>query len=142
MKHLNLKPRQVPKNVLVVSIDAKSIQVALNGLLVVVVGPMQQTVHMPADMTAHVVLQASLHQLISLLLLVGAVENQALHGLSLTAVRELLQNGVGSFDSLPVLLRLIAANHSAEKFCFLLWQSVISKRCKDKGYSGKVMKKQ
>ena len=105
--HLHLEQRQVAQDLTVVSILTQCPAVALDSLQVLPVRPVEQPVHVPADMALDVLLHALPHQLVRLSLPIHAIENQPLHRHRLAMVCKLLEDRIGRLQPLFVLLGLI-----------------------------------
>ena len=76
--NLNLQKRQISENLNVVLVPFERVPVTLDGLVVLLVAPLQQAVHVPADVGPEVVTEAATDIVIRLVLATQAVESQAL----------------------------------------------------------------
>ena len=76
--NLNLQKRQISENLNVVLVPFERVPVTLDGLVVLLVAPLQQTIHVPADVGPEVVTEAATDVIVRLVLTTQTVESQAL----------------------------------------------------------------
>lgn len=60
-------------------VDTKSVAVGFDGFVVLLLGALQQSVDVPADVRLDVILQAALHVLLRLVVLPHAIQYQPFH---------------------------------------------------------------
>ncbi len=88
VSNVDLQIREIPEDLLIVLVNLQGVQITLDCLLVVAIGSIDETIHMPCDVTLHVELQSFLRSLVRLLLLLQGVEQETLHAQSFSVVRE------------------------------------------------------
>lgn len=112
---LDLEHRKVAKDLDVFGLVPQRAAVALDGLRVLAVGAVEKAVHVPANLRLDVELDALADEVVRLLLLLHAVEQQPLHRDRLAVLRELLEHLVGGTQPLLVALELVVLDDGLEE---------------------------
>lgn len=97
--HLHLQQSKVSLDRLGFGFDPQCKPIRLDRLFVVLFGTIKQTVHMPADMRFHIVLQSFLGQHKGLFLLSLVADDQCLHRQCVAMIRVLPQDLICCFDT-------------------------------------------
>lgn len=108
--HLDLEKRQVLQDLQVILLPLERVAVALDGLIVLLVAALEQSVDVPANVGAQVVSQTQTHILVGLLAAPQSVQSKPLHGQRLAVLHVLGvgQDLLGQFKAIFVLLQFVA----------------------------------
>ncbi len=118
--HLNLQQAEIAQNLNVLLVPLEGVAVALDGLLVLLVGALQQSVDVPTHVTFEVVPEAASHVIVGLGFAAQAVQGEALHGQRFAVFGKfrIRENLFGEFEAIFVLFLLVTFQDSFEERVF------------------------
>ena len=125
---MHLEQREISEDLNVFRVPLERIAVALDGLVVLLVRPLQQPVDVPTHVGLEVVPKAAFHVLVGLLLAAQAVQGQAFHGQRLAMLGKfgIRQDLLGELEPIPVLFLFVAflqrkrSNHNSVSICIVI----------------------